>query len=76
MSDSLFVNTEGLENLNNKYELIIVAAKRSRQLRDGTLPLIKMTTEKEPIIALREVLAGKIVAVSVPKYKGTNHTTE
>jgi len=76
MSDSLFVDIKELDNLKNKYELIIVAAKRSRQLRDGTVPLIEASTEKEPIIALREVLEGKVVALSVPKYKKKDQTTE
>ena len=40
---------------------IILAAKRTRQLLDGAEPLIPNTRgNKEPIVALREVSAGKI----------------
>jgi DNA-directed RNA polymerase subunit omega len=50
-----------LEKVPNRLELIILAAKRTRQLLDGAEPLILNTRgNKEPIVALREVSAGKI----------------
>ena len=50
-----------LEKVPNRMELIILAAKRTRQLLDGAEPLIANTKgNKPPIIALREVSAGKI----------------
>lgn len=51
-----------LEKVPNRLELIILAAKRTRQLLDGAEPLIPNTRgNKEPVVALREVGAGKIV---------------
>ena len=53
-----------LEKVPNRMELIILAAKRTRQLLDGAEPLIANTKgNKPPIIALREVGAGKIELV-------------
>ncbi len=50
-----------LEKVPNRLELIILAAKRTRQLLEGAEPLILNTRgNKEPIVALREVSAGKI----------------
>ncbi|HRZ80253.1 MAG TPA: DNA-directed RNA polymerase subunit omega [bacterium] len=50
-----------LEKVSNRLELIILAAKRTRQLLDGAEPLISNAKgNKEPIVALREVAAGKI----------------
>ena len=50
-----------LEKVSSRLELIILAAKRTRQLLDGAEPLISNTRgNKEPVIALREVSAGKI----------------
>jgi len=50
-----------LEKVSSRLELIILAAKRTRQLLDGAEPLITNTRgNKEPVIALREVSAGKI----------------
>lgn len=51
-----------LEKIPNRLELIILAAKRTRQLLDkaqAQMPNVK--DNKEPIIALREIAAGKIV---------------
>lgn len=51
-----------LERIPNRLELIILAAKRTRQLLDKSQALMPNTKEnKEPIIALREIAAGKIV---------------
>lgn len=50
-----------LEKIPNRLELIILAAKRTRQLLEGSEPYIPNTKEnKEPIVALREISAGKI----------------
>jgi DNA-directed RNA polymerase subunit omega len=50
-----------LEKIPNRLELIILAAKRTRQLLEGADALIPNTRgNKEPIVALREVSAGKI----------------
>jgi DNA-directed RNA polymerase subunit omega len=76
MPNPLIVDEKKLQNLRNRYELIIVASKRSRQLRDGSAPLVKTQSEKEPVIALREVLDGKIVAISVPRHKENNLKNE
>jgi len=60
-----------LEKIPNRLELIILAAKRTRQLLDKAHPLIPNTRDnKEPIIALREIAAGKVVMKQVePKPK-------
>lgn len=51
-----------LEKVPNRLELIILAAKRTRQLLEGAEPLISnLRGNKEPIVALREVSAGKIM---------------
>ena len=53
-----------LEKVPNRMELIILAAKRTRQLLDGAEPLIPNSKgNKPPIIALHEVGAGKIMLV-------------
>ncbi len=51
-----------LEKIPNRLELIILAAKRTRQLLDKAQAQLPNTKDnKEPIIALREIAAGKIV---------------
>lgn len=63
-------------NVRNRYEFIVVAAKRSRQLRDGSPPLAQAPSDKEPLIALQELLEGKIVALNVPLIRESNHKKE
>jgi len=50
------------QELDSKYRLIIVAAKRSKQLQRGAKPRIDIDAQKhKPTrIALEEVLRGKV----------------
>ncbi len=48
-----------LKQVNNRFALIHLAAKRVRQLRKGAEPLVA-TKNKDVVVALREIAAGKI----------------
>ena len=55
-----------LERMPNRLELVILAAKRTRQLLDGAETLIpNVKGNKEPIVALREISEGKITLKAV-----------
>lgn len=47
-------------NIESKYELVILAAKRCRQLREGGAPRIETDSENPLTIALEEIAAGVI----------------
>ncbi len=49
-----------LDRVSNKYALVIVAAKRARQLKDGALPMVDVDTGNPVTVALEEIAAGKI----------------
>ncbi|NQZ29994.1 MAG: DNA-directed RNA polymerase subunit omega [Oceanospirillaceae bacterium] len=50
-----------LENVENRFELVMVAAKRARQLATGGKePLVDAENDKETVIALREIAEGHI----------------
>jgi len=49
-----------LDRVDNKYALVIVAAKRARQLKEGALPMVDVETANPVTIALEEIGAGKI----------------
>ena len=51
-----------LTDVDSKYRLIIVAAKRSKQLQRGARPRIDIDPQKHKLtrIALEEVLQGKV----------------
>jgi len=48
-----------LKNIPNKFELVLLAAKRARQLINGGRPLLN-SDDREVVLALREIAAGKV----------------
>lgn len=49
-----------LENVENLFDLVIVASKRARRLANGAEPLVEWENDKPTVIALREIAAGLI----------------
>lgn len=47
-----------LRNVKNRFELVIVAAKRARQLMHGKEPHVEWDNDKPTVVALREIAAG------------------
>jgi DNA-directed RNA polymerase subunit omega len=54
-----------LEKVGNRFELVLAAARRAKQLLKGAPPLVE-SDNKEVVTALREIAAGK-VRVEYPK---------
>ena len=54
-----------LENIQNRFALVMVAAQRVQDLKDNNAPLIEdYRDNKEIVTALREIASGK---VSIPE---------
>ena len=51
---------KALEQISNRYVLVVLAAKRSRQLNRGAQPQVETKRRKWTSVALEEVLAGKV----------------
>ncbi len=49
-----------VEKVDSKYTLVIVAAKRGRDLQDGKPKLVDSRSNKPVTIALEELVAGKL----------------
>jgi DNA-directed RNA polymerase subunit omega len=50
-----------LENVANRFELVMVASKRARQLATGGKdPLVEEESDKPTVIALREIADGLV----------------
>ena len=49
-----------LENVDNRFELVRLAARRARQLAQGKDPLVDPENDKPTVIALREIAEGLI----------------
>jgi len=49
-----------LQNIPNLFELVMVAAKRSRRIANGAEPLLDRENDKPTVVALREIAAGLV----------------
>jgi DNA-directed RNA polymerase subunit omega len=50
-----------LENVDNRFQLVMLATKRARQIATkGYEPLLPEENDKPTVIALREIAEGKI----------------
>lgn len=49
-----------LENIDNIFEMVLVAAKRARRLAHGAEPMVELENDKPTVIALREIADGLV----------------
>jgi DNA-directed RNA polymerase subunit omega len=49
-----------LENIDNRFELVLTATKRARQIAHGAEALVDEENDKPTVIALREIAEGLI----------------
>ena len=49
-----------LQNVPNLFQLVLVAAKRSRKLANGAEPTLDWENDKPTVLALREIAAGHV----------------
>lgn len=54
-----------LDNIDNRFELVLTATKRARQIANGAEPMVEEENDKPTVIALREIAAGLIDAERV-----------
>lgn len=48
------------EVVDNRFELVLMATKRARQLAEGAEPLVDVENDKPTVLALREIATRKI----------------
>ena len=56
-----------LEKVENRYELVHLASKRVKQLREGADKLVR-SKNKDIVTSLREIAAGKVAHAPVSEY--------
>ena len=52
--------TDCLEHVDNRFQLVLIATKRARQLILGAEPKVPMDNDKPTVVALREIAEGLI----------------
>ena len=51
-----------MENVDNRFELVLVASKRARQLANGAESELEWENDKPTVLALREIAENKVNA--------------
>ena len=51
-----------LDNVENRFQLVLVAAKRARQLSLGAEPCVERGHDKTTVLALREISGGFVTS--------------
>jgi len=46
--------------VDNRFQLVLVASKRARQISMGSTPLVPIENDKPTVLALREIAEGKV----------------
>ena len=54
-----------LETVDNRYDLVLLASQRARQLILGAEPLIEEDNDKPTVIALREIAEGLVTPENI-----------
>lgn len=54
-----------LDNVGNRFELVLTATRRARQISHGAEPMVEEENDKPTVIALREIADGLIDAEKV-----------
>jgi DNA-directed RNA polymerase subunit omega len=55
------------DGLDNNFRYVVMAARRARQLQNGSQPLIDSRSTKACRVAQEEIAAGKVKAATQPK---------
>lgn len=62
-----------LKNVKNRFELVIVAAQRARQLMRGKDPKVEWDNDKPTVVALREIAAGFTNIQNINSTEASHH---
>ncbi len=54
-----------LENIENRFKLVLLATRRARQLSKGADPFVNRGKDKDTVIALREIAAAHITVDNI-----------
>lgn len=65
-----------LDNVANRFELVMIATKRARQIANGSEPLVDEENDKPTVIALREIAEGKTGPEILQEVSATLHIGE
>jgi len=65
-----------LDNVTNRYELVLLASKRARQIVLGSDPLVPADDDKPTVIALREIAENLVNNENIDEINRQNDDDE
>ncbi len=65
-----------LEHVDNRFDLVLLATKRARQLAAGVDPLVPWENDKPTVVALREIAEGLITEKVIEEQEQVSESTE
>ena len=65
-----------LDHVDNRFELVLLASKRARQLAAGKEPLVDWENDKPTVVALREISEGLITKEILDEVAAQEHAQE
>jgi DNA-directed RNA polymerase subunit omega len=65
-----------LENVDNRFDLVLLASRRARQLVNGVDPLVPWENDKPTVVALREIAEGLITEETLAEPEETTESID
>ncbi|MDX1344781.1 MAG: DNA-directed RNA polymerase subunit omega [Sedimenticolaceae bacterium] len=65
-----------LDHVDNRFDLVLLATKRARQLAAGVDPLVPWENDKPTVVALREIAEGLITEQVIEEQEQVGESTE
>ncbi|MDH5391713.1 MAG: DNA-directed RNA polymerase subunit omega [Gammaproteobacteria bacterium] len=65
-----------LDNVENRFQLVLVASKRARQISMGGAPMVTEDNDKPTVIALREISEGLVTNSILTDVTAMEHAME
>jgi DNA-directed RNA polymerase subunit omega len=65
-----------LKKIENRFDLVLLAAERTKQLYKGSHPLVECKENKDVVTVLREIAAGKVRMAEPPETPAEGDETE
>lgn len=68
--------TDCLQHVDNRFQLVLVGAKRARQITMGATPMVSDENDKSTVLALREIAEGLIGPSILDQVSARDHSSE
>ncbi len=65
-----------LDHVENRFQLVLVASKRARQIAHGNEPMVDWENDKPTVVALREIEEGLVGPSILDEVNAKEHAGE